>query len=291
MLAPLLGAWARADRAAGPVVPHGLDHLGHRRREPHLGGNRRHHPAEVLRRHTNHGEQLPVHAELPAEHGAIASKAPLPEAIRQDGHREPVPCGILFGGEGAAEHGAHAEDGEVPLGHQLTEDEVRRAVDRGVAEEIRVPRQPRQRGYLPLVVDEVGDRRRLVLGRRGLVSVDVHQLLRAIDGERAVEDRVDDAEDGAVDPDAERQGENRDDGEARRAAEAAKGVAGVLEERLHASTRSVQEGVAERVANVALRDRPNASFNDVRQRRQGPPPPTSYTTEMTTAPRFAPPSA
>src|SRR5690242_11714384 len=71
---------------------------------------------------------------------------------------------------------------------------------------------------------------RLVRGRRGLVPVDVHELVRPLDRQRPEQDRVDDAEDRAVDPDPERERQEGDERAAGRLAEAAHGVAEALAE-------------------------------------------------------------
>ena len=67
----------------------------------------------------------------------------------------------------------------------------------------------------------------------GLAAVDVDELIRALDRQRPEENGVDDAEDRAVDADAEGKRQQRDDRERGRLAKTSRGVADVLHEGFH----------------------------------------------------------
>src|SRR3982751_1051726 len=102
--------------------------------------------------------------------------------------------------------------------------------------EVGVPDQVRERVRLAPIKDVVRVRARLVRVRRRFVAVDVDQFVRLGDGQRAEQNGVDDAEDRAVDADAEGEREQRDQREAGSLPEAPHGVADVLRQGFHSAS-------------------------------------------------------
>ena len=87
-------------------------------------------------------------------------------------------------------------------------------------------------GHRPLEVERVLARHGVGLAADlGMAGPDRDQLLGLLVGQRREQDGVDDTEDGAVDADAERQCGDARDGEGAVTAEAADGIAGVLDQR------------------------------------------------------------
>src|SRR5262245_11066642 len=100
-------------------------------------------------------------------------------------------------------------------------------------EEVRVRDETRERRRLGAIGYVVRIRARLVRRGVGLSTVDVDELIRALDRQWPKENGVDDAEDRAVDADAEGKRQQRDDGERGRLAQTSRGIADVLHEVSH----------------------------------------------------------
>ena len=208
-----------------------------------------HDEVEARRQDADDGEVLAVEEEAAADDVGIAAELALPEAGADQDHRRRARP-VLVGGEVAPEHRLDAEHAEEVRRDELALEALRLA-DAGQAEALHARHRHRgEAAVLPLPVAEVEERDRAAPEVR-LALVDRDQLLGARVRERLEEDAAHHREEGGVGADAEREGHDRDGGEAGAAPEDAQAVAQVLEQRL-------DEADAARVA-VLLLDRLDAA--------------------------------
>ena len=173
-----------------------------------------HRAREVGRPHPDHGVRPAAGAHLPPHDVRIAGEGGLPVAVVEHHHRVPAARDVVARQQGAPEGGLDPQHREVVAGHRLRRHDadpsalgavdVRRRELRGadVAEHLG--------GAVPDVLEvRVGER---AVGERRLVEVEVDHLFRPLDRRVAQEDGVDEAEDGRVGADPERE---RDDGDRR----------------------------------------------------------------------------
>ena len=164
---------------------------------------------------------LAVDDDLPAENAGIRAIAPPPERVADDD--DAFAARLFFvRGELAALRDRHAEKREEVGGHASAAEALRFAIARDVA----FPRPQgadaaeHGAGLLPLQVRLHGDRQ-----ARELIAPLRNDHFHAVDfvrlgiGQRPQQHRVDDAEDGRVRADAEREREHGDAGESRASAE------------------------------------------------------------------------
>src|SRR4029079_7677936 len=182
-----------------------------------------------------------------SDHVRRAGKAVLPQAVADDGEGRCADARRFLRGEDAAERGTNTEGVEVVVAYHLSDDEIRAAVDREMREEVRVRDETRERRRLRAIGEVVRIRARLVCRGIGLSTIDVNELFGALDRQGPKENGVDDAEDGAVDADAEGEGQQGDDRERGRLAQTSRGVADVLHEVVHGfPVRRSRSGVSPR---------------------------------------------
>ncbi len=205
---------------------------------------------EAAREYANDGEGAVVEINGLAEDGGIAMELPLPDGIAE---QDDLACSrerFVFMEE-AAHQRVHAEHLE----------EIRSDTDAGegpgiaVAGELEVVA-----GGEGIVSGDVGvglvALAELCIGVNGIggggpvavedLRTDPEQARGIAEGKRAQHERVDDAEDGDVGADAEREDEDGDEGEAAVAAQGAEGVAKILQE-------DVERGEAARGALLLAR--------------------------------------
>ena len=212
---------ARPDEHVVPLLEEGVD-VG-LAFELELGGN-----------DSRHGEAAPVERERAPDYGGARTEAPAPQAATDEDHgcrTEPVVCGV----EVTARHGVDSEDAE-EVGRDHLAAEVL-----GLPSSGHVGVLPAERGQaleaaaVLLPVDEVriGDRHAREVRRR---LAEPHQAVGIAVGQRLEENAVDDAEDGGVGADPERQRDHRDGREARVPGQHAQAVPNVLEQDPHVAS-------------------------------------------------------
>ena len=173
---------------------------------------------------------MAVDADRAAEHAWVAAQLLPPVAVRENGR-------VVFSLYGlrlrkrAPHHRAEPQGGEEVRGDPRDRYLLRRARFAHDRHAVAVDRQPREGGDVPPALVVVRQRA-AVVGDAGLGIgvVHAHQPVGGGEGERPEQHRVDDGEDGQVGADAERQGGESGDREARRLAHQADGIAQVLME-------------------------------------------------------------
>ena len=202
------------------------------RREQRLEGGRHH--ADDL-------EVLLVHPDLPADDGGVGAEAPPPERVAQD-ELAPRVRPVVRRLEAPAERRADAEQVEVVR----ADPHARDALGLAALRQRRLP-EADDRGRLKgaRLVAKVGEGRKpdVVGVAFGLPVAEEDEPVRRGVGQRLEERRVEDAEDGRVGADADREGGERDRREPRALSQRPQRVAQVPEDRAHRhSLRSVAIG-------------------------------------------------
>ncbi len=169
---------------------------------------------EAGRHHADHYRRAAVHLDLASDDRRIAAEAPLPERVAEHDHVGTVDA-ILLGREAAADRGRHAEHAEQIVRHERRAHALRLVaadVDGAIAPQCGVL-ECRHVGVerLELVVREP---RLIEAGPRA--PEDGHAIRLAI-GEWRQQHRLDHAEKRRGRPNADGQGERRDQREARAA--------------------------------------------------------------------------
>ena len=190
-------------RVAGPA----------RQWKPDIYRPRRKH---LRRHHANNGERLIAQVHRLAEHVRVAVPHPLPNLVADHAHRGTAHT-IFFLGEHAPELRLQADDFEKASGHQTARHLFRGAAFQST-QVVGFPAGDRdifKNGIVafPIDVVRIGD------GNLGQVRVCLrqdHDPIAVGIWERLEEDRVDDTEDRGVRANAEREGEDGDESEARR---------------------------------------------------------------------------
>ena len=146
-----------------------------------------------------------VDPNRPAHYVGIGAEQVLPRAVAQYGDRGRRQHIVLPREESPADHRFHSQHGEIVPAHQLPphDDGCVRRTDRHWS--VHVCREVREHLVLLFVVQVVGVRGVAVSLAADSRGEDRHQLLRRGHVERPVQQGIDDAEDGRVDSDAERQ--------------------------------------------------------------------------------------
>ncbi len=169
------------------------------------------------RHHTDDGVRLAVERERAADGVGRAAEMALPESGAEH-HDMAAPRRVLFREEHAAEKRLGANGLEEPVAHGAGDDGFRAAAagQRERTESIQRHAIEEARVALPVVEIRGGHREARHPGKRRLRRhvKDAHQPIRLVERQRSQQHRVDDAEDGGVGADAERQ--DRDDGDRER---------------------------------------------------------------------------
>ena len=166
-----------------------------------------------------------------AEHARVAAELALPEPVIEHGHAA-VTWLILAGQQGPPERDRQSEQAEQAVAHVRSADLTRLAgaQHREHAARERLDLLERSR----LLADAHEVRRRQRVGRAiGIERGDPIQPIRIPERQRRQQDALDDAEDGAVRPDSERQRRQGHSGEARRAAQHPQRVPDILSQLGH----------------------------------------------------------
>ena len=192
-----------------------------RQRRPHfhVGAGRE---LEHRRHHADHGERHRIELDRLADDFSIRAKHARPEAVAQH-HDAVVADGGFFGHERAAEDGVGFEHGEqvrrrAQAGHVLR---IAGALVAEVDVPVRRERFEALRLALPVFV---GRHRHRPLVAVGIDLPQHRDLLGILVRQRVEDDGLDDAEDGGVGADAEREREHGDQHKGRLPAQGAEGV-------------------------------------------------------------------
>jgi hypothetical protein len=154
-----------------------------------------------------------VHPDSAADDRRIPAVPGLPESIAENDDRF-GPRLILSGAEVAAEHRAGAENAERVRRHPHAVGALGGVSAVADVHRLRLVRRKRgERARLRLPVAVIGKRDTHVVPRDRVARIEVHDLVGVVERQTAQEDRVDEREHGIVDADAERQGEDRHEGE------------------------------------------------------------------------------
>ena len=207
-----------------------------------------------------------------ADDRRVACQLALPDALADDDQRL---CGAAVGRgrERPAHERRHREDVEVvgrdARGRHALRLASRHRDRRRIAP---VTGHRRQRLALPIDVEEVGRREAAVRIRAAAARQPDDRPAVGV-GQRPQQNAVDDAEDGRVGADAEREGQDRDDRKCRRAEQRANGVTKVIEHGCAYSARNAASGLTSARAMPARGRRPArppSTRSPSRRRRSGP---------------------
>ena len=200
------------ERGVAPIVEHGESGqlFGHhvrdieRRRQAADGAR------EVGRPHPDHRVRAAADAHLVSDDVRVASECALPVSIVEHHDRMPAARDVVARQQGASDRGIDSQHREVAAGDRLRRRQANAstlpAVDRQ-RYEIGGRDVAEHRGGAVADILEIGVGQRAEL-ERCLVQIEVDYLFRPLDRRIAKDHRVDEAEDGGVGPDAERQREN-----------------------------------------------------------------------------------
>ena len=203
---------------------------------------------EAFRRDSDDREREPVHLHRSADDRGIPAERPHPESVPDDGHRRGARR-IVRGLETPSENRSDAEHGEVVSGNQQAGCDGGRAADRNVdvvggkkREEIGQPGDAAPDFAVRRGGNAAGIGSAVLLG---VARVDVRcvgafvdppleyrQPLRLRDRQRVEQHSADDAVDGDVGADPERERQHGHGGEGRALAQQPRGVADIRPERL-----------------------------------------------------------
>ena len=181
-----------------------------RDRPPHLHVD---HAVEQRRQDADDGMRASVDGDAGAEDAGVLPEALLPESVRDDD--DVVSALLLVGPERSPQDWLNAEGREEVGSGDRRRDALRSvpAADHGAAKH-RARSERRKDGLSLAVVEEVRRRDRCLVTPAER-SVQVHEFLRPLIGQRLQEHRVDDAEHRAVGTDSDAQGEHDENGECR----------------------------------------------------------------------------
>ena len=190
-------------------------------RNVHLDRVRLDRELESLRHHSDDGVGTTIQHQDAADHIFRAIELALPKSVGQDDLESAGAAARLFirAHEAAAGDRLDAEDVEEFRAYFLSVEAVRFASVHQRQLAVAVNRDVLEAAVLFPEIEEIRVAHRRKFGRRSrLVEIDAadsHQLVRRRKRKRFQEDGVDDAEDRRVRADAEREGEDGDDGERR----------------------------------------------------------------------------
>ena len=181
----------------------------HGQRQPDVLGVIDHHPAEAARRDAGYGHRKTVHRDRPADDGGVEVAAIFPIRPAHDGHGDGRVRLVVRGPDEAAERGLHAEHREETAGHADAADPLR--LRRAIA-------HAKESSEIVIDAGHPGEGRQDVVVREKILvlppgeSVEMrlilkpvrrlHELLGTLDRQTAQHQRVDEAEDGRIGPDA-----------------------------------------------------------------------------------------
>jgi hypothetical protein len=238
----------RAELVAAALVRH----LLRGEREGHEERDLARRQFQIGRQHADDLVGLAVETDLAPDDPAIAAEPRAPEPVRQDRKTIGLRLGVVFS-EGAAEEGLppqrREEGGRDGEAAQLLGQPVLREVEHAAGEERRVL----DRRRLSLAIEVVGNRHaRLRQAHQRVPVPDEHEPFGLGIRQRLEQQLVEEAENGGVRADAERERQHRDEREDRVLAEAPERVTDVLHECLD-GCQPVK--VARRVGRTANADR------------------------------------
>ena len=229
-----------AEAAVVDLQPGRADLRLHRDGHEDVGRDAQLEAVEAARRDADHGERVAVDLDRLAEDVVAAGEAPAPVVVAEDRERVAGDRVVVRRREEPADRGLHAQDLEVvardelavgaladilPADVHLREDPADHAVEAGCLVVEIAEQRPRQLGAVAEGAAVVF----LAIG------VDLDQLGGPLHRQRPQRDLVQQGEHRGVGADAERDRDDRDDGEERRAGEAAGREAQVGEEVRHAA--------------------------------------------------------
>jgi hypothetical protein len=210
-----------------------------RQRRPDDGGGAIERP---LRQHADDGVSLAIQQNVAPDKGWIGPEATLPEHMAQE-HDMIVPGLVLPGKERAAERRLSTEDVEVADRETRASNRHRLALAGQRCPPTNLRGHVLEDGVLlrPIEIVERGD---AIESTRWERLEDADDALGVGVGEWAEQNAVDEAEHRRVSADRQRDGRNRDGGEARAVAKAANGVVEFVNERDAIQQRASREGVS-----------------------------------------------
>ncbi len=185
---------------------------------------------EIRSEHADHGVRLAVHGKDSADDARVRSEAALPIAVGEHGDRVARLTGALGRRKAASENGARAEHREEIRGHAQADDLLGLAALTGDRAGTDLEQRHLFEGLtLLLPVEEIRRRRPFALDPVFQIRLPYqHQAIGVRIWQRPEHHRVDDAEDGSVRSDAQRQDQQGHDGEAGNFAQGAQRVAQVF---------------------------------------------------------------
>ena len=190
--------------------------------------------AEAWRCDANDGEWRALEAERAADDRGAAAEPPRPVRVAEHRNRLAVRQPVVSRPERAADAGADAQGGEVVPADPFEDNRLGWTID---ADGVRARRRRRNRVddacRLGRKLPERGVREQCVVTVR-TQDAERDQLVWSLDGQGAQHHRVDDAEDGGVGADAEREDDDRHRRERRRTPQGTSGIADVPPEVLDA---------------------------------------------------------
>jgi len=214
---------------------HGGPHAhGH----PQIGRRGQVESPEPTRRHTHDGEGCLADVDGGADHLRIGVVATPPEVVREDGHRARAPGALVRGAEQTSQCRLHPHHLEIAPRYQASLAHLRPFPHA----ELNLVIEPRRHFLHPCVrlpqpaVGDVGQ----AAGRTVRIQrvEDLYQPLRLVHRQRPQQHRVHQREDGHVGANAERQGEDHQEGEAGATPERAQGLSQIRGESVHGVARA-----------------------------------------------------
>ena len=194
----------------------------HRQRRPDHGAAGE---LKVRRHDADHGVELVIQLHRLAQHIAAAREAALPDSMTQDDDVVRSQLHLLRG-EGPAQRGLAAQHIEEIERDARAVQPLRLAAARQI-EPLIAERGDRREGVVLIAEAEIISRREGELRKSGLeISLaNDHELLGSVESQRLEQHGVDHREDGRIRADSQRQGEHRNAGEPRIAAQGAESIA------------------------------------------------------------------
>jgi hypothetical protein len=214
-------------------------------------------PVESLLRDADDRERIVADDDLLADHVGIAGEARLPVAVADHGHRMRAARHVILRRQHAAERGLHAEHVEERSRHQLARRALRAALNAHGHGPVAAAEHTREHVVVIAEVDVVRIRERILIAlpvamKRSL-ALEQHQLLRILHGQQAQQGLIDQREDRRVGAEAQRDREHRDDGEDRRLAQRAQGIAEICQQMRHYSYLNAITGFTRVARNAGIR--------------------------------------
>jgi hypothetical protein len=211
-----------AGRGTLEQVSAGHELCPHRERHPHIGRGPDRFSKEPLRRDADDRERSPVDANDPIQDGAVAPEPAFPVRMAENGDRGLARPALATVGEGMADRRLNAQCREVAVRYQRDGRSLRRAA-------LHVDIERRDAARRQQIHEDVGLLAERLI-HRILGTADEDELLGMPHRKRPEHHRIEQAEHGGSCANAQREGRQRGDGEARRSPQRAQCIADVTPE-------------------------------------------------------------